>query len=187
MMRLFILSLVCLLTACTNLPKHGTPNAWLKPGVRISLPEPGIMPAINEQQLLTATVNGKPQSLIVLLNANEHQLSLAGLSSLGIRLFRLNYDKDGIHAEQSLVLPEIPPASQVLADIMLSYWPVAAWIPRLPEGWTLQDTNKIRQLHDNQGKLVTEIHYDIQNGKRRPVHVQQFIFGYDIAIQHLEE
>ncbi|MCC8366041.1 DUF3261 domain-containing protein [Xenorhabdus sp. PB61.4] len=187
MMRLFILPLVCLLAACTNLPENGSPRAWLKPGVRVSLPAPGITPAINEQQLLTATVKGKQQSLIVLLNASEDQLSLAGLSSLGIRLFKLTYDHNGIHAEQSLVLPEIPPASQVLADIMLSYWPVSSWLPLLPEGWTLQDTDNIRQLHDNKGHLITEIQYDTQNGRRYPVHVRQFIFGYDIAIQHLEE
>ncbi|CDG19161.1 DUF3261 domain-containing protein [Xenorhabdus doucetiae] len=187
MIRLFILSLTCLLAACTNSPQDGSPSAWLKPGVRVSLPEPTITPVINEQQLLTATVKGKQQSLIVLLNANEQHLSLAGLSSLGIRLFKLDYDKQGIHTEQSLVLPELPPANQVLADIMLSYWPVSAWQNRLPDGWTLKDSDNLRQLHDKKGKLITEIHYDAPNGKRRPIHVRQFIFGYDIAIQHLEE
>ncbi|MDX7997953.1 DUF3261 domain-containing protein [Xenorhabdus sp. Reich] len=190
MIRLFILSLICLLAGCTSflqsIPSH-SPSAWLKPGVRVSLPAPTITPAINEQQLLTATMKGKQQSLIVLLSANEQHLSLAGLSSLGIRLFKLDYDQNGIHAEQSIVLPELPPANQVLADIMLSYWPISAWQPRLPAGWMLKDSGNLRQLHDKDGKLITEIHYDTPNGKRRPIRVQQFIFGYDIAIQHLEE
>ncbi|MDC9595758.1 DUF3261 domain-containing protein [Xenorhabdus anantnagensis] len=187
MIRLFILSLTCLLAACTNSPQNGAPSAWLKPGVSVLLPEPTITPAINEQQLLTATVKGKQQSLIVLLSANEQHLSLAGLSSLGIRLFKLNYDQNGIHTEQSIVLPELPPANQVLADIMLSYWPVSAWQSRLPDGWVLKDSGNFRQLYDKNGKLITKIQYDSLNGKRRPIHVQQFIFGYDIAIQHLEE
>ncbi|KMJ44485.1 hypothetical protein AB204_13830 [Xenorhabdus khoisanae] len=187
MIRIVILSLVCLLAACTNFPQDSSPSAWLKPGVRVSLPGPSIAPAINEQQLLTATVKDKQQSLIVLLSANEQHLSLAGLSSLGIRLFKLDYDKNGIHTEQSIVLPELPPANQVLADIMLSYWPVSAWQTRLPSGWTLKDSGNSRQLHDKNGKLITEIHYDTANGKRRPIRVQQFIFGYNIAIQHLEE
>lgn len=187
MIRLFILSLACLLTACTNAPQNNTPSAWLKPGVRILLPKPTITPAISEQQLLTATVKGKQQSLIVLLTANEQHLSLAGLSSLGIRLFKLDYDKNGIHTEQSIILPELPPANQVLADIMLSYWPTSAWQSHLPDGWRLKDSGNFRQLNDKKGKLITEIHYDTQNGKRRPIRVQQFVFGYDIAIQHLEE
>nr|WP_244182444.1 DUF3261 domain-containing protein [Xenorhabdus beddingii] len=169
-----------------NFPQDNSPSAWLKPGVRVSLPEPKMTPAINEQQLLTATVKGKQQSLIVLLSANEHHLSLAGLSSLGIRLFKLDYDNNGIRTEQSIVLPELPPANQVLADIMLSYWPVSVWQARLPAGWTLQDSGDRRQLHDKDGKLITEIQYDTRNDKRRPIHVRQFIFGYSIAIQHLE-
>ncbi|MDX7987014.1 DUF3261 domain-containing protein [Xenorhabdus sp. 12] len=187
MIRLLILSLACLLAACTNFPQDNTPSAWLKPGVRVSLPEPTISPAINEQQLLTATVKGKQQSLIVLLSANEQHLSLVGLSSLGIRLFKLDYDKNGIHTEQSIVLPELPPANQVLADIMLSYWPISAWQTQLPAGWEIKDSGILRQLYDKSGKLITEIHYETPNGKRHPIRVQQFIFGYDIAIQHLEE
>ncbi|MEQ1975727.1 DUF3261 domain-containing protein [Xenorhabdus sp. SGI240] len=187
MTRLLILSLTCLLAACTNAPQNGPPSAWLKPGVRVLLPEPTITPAINEQQLLTATVKGKQQSLIVLLNADKQHLSLAGLSSLGIRLFKLDYDKNGVHTEQSIVLPELPPANQVLADIMLSYWPASAWQNRLPDGWRLKESGNIRQLYDKKEKLITEIYYDTQNGKRRPIRVQQFVFGYDIAIQHLEE
>ncbi|MDE1476795.1 DUF3261 domain-containing protein [Xenorhabdus bovienii] len=187
MIRLFILSLACLLAACSSFPQNGSPSAWLKPGVHVSLPAPGITPAIHEQQLLTATVKGKAQSLIVLLNADEQKLSLAGLSSLGIRLFKLDYDHNGIHAEQSIVVPEIPPANQVLADIMLSYWPTSSWQSKLPTGWTLSDTVNRRQLKDNHGQVITEIHYDTQNDQRRPIRVQQFIFGYEIAIQHLEE
>ncbi|MBD2779306.1 DUF3261 domain-containing protein [Xenorhabdus szentirmaii] len=187
MIRRFILSLTCLLAACTHFPQDNSPSAWLKPGIRVFLPAPAITPAINEQQLLTATVKGKSQSLIVLLNADAQHLSLAGLSSLGIRLFKLDYDEKGIHAEHAIVLPELPPANQVLADIMLSYWPIAAWQAQLPSGWKLQDNGNLRQLHDKEGKLITEIHYETQNGTRRPIRVQQFIFGYDIAIQHLEE
>ncbi|WP_425527725.1 DUF3261 domain-containing protein, partial [Xylella fastidiosa] len=49
---------------------------------------------------------------------------------MGIRLFLATYNETGIHTEQSIVAPELPPASQVLADVMLSHWPINAWLPQ---------------------------------------------------------
>lgn len=82
----------------------------------------GISPAVNSQQLLTGSFNGKTQSLLVMLNADDQKITLAGLSSVGIRLFLVTYDAKGLRAEQSIVVPQLPPASQVLADVMLSHW-----------------------------------------------------------------
>ncbi|QGU88069.1 DUF3261 domain-containing protein [Erwinia sorbitola] len=184
-----LLTLLCaalLLTGCAGKPDETRPQAWLKPGVRVTLPPPAIDPAFSQQQLLTGSFKGKQQSLLVMLSADGQQLTLAGLSSLGIRLFRVTYDSSGIHTEQSLILPEMPPASQVLADIMLSHWPLAAWQPRLPAGWTLTDKGDRRQLRDADGGLVTEIRYLQRGTQRLPVSVQQFAFGYHILIQNLD-
>jgi len=181
---LFSLCLMILLTACASAPK--APSAWLKPGVTARLPTPGIDPAISEQQLLTATVQGRQQSLLVLLNADRQQLTLVGLSSLGIRLFTLTYDQQGIHTVQSVVLPQLPPAGQVLADIMLSYWPLEAWRAVLPAQWTLVDEGDRRRLSDPAGNTVTEITYARVAGNRQPVSLDNRVFHYHIVIQHLD-
>ena len=174
------------LAGCSHsTPTETRPNAWLKPGVQVTLPPPGITPAVSSQQLLTGSFNGQSQSLLVLLNADEQKLSLAGLSSVGIRLFLLTYDKAGIHTEQSIVVPQLPPASQVLADVMLSHWPLAAWQTQLPKGWTLRDTGDRRELRDASGNLVTEITYLLRKGKREPISIQQHVFHYHITIQYL--
>lgn len=176
-----------LLCACANKNvEEGRPQAWLKPGVKVTLPAPGITPSFNEQQLLTGTFNGQQQSLLVMLNGDEQQLTLVGLSSIGIRLFLVTYDARGIHTEQSIVLPQLPPASQVLADIMLSHWPLARWQSQLPKGWSLRDVGDKRQLTDNKGNLITEIRYMNRDQRRVPISVQQFVFGYHIRIQHLD-
>jgi len=177
-----------LLTGCSHTTQNSDstrPQAWLQPGTKVTLPAPGITPALNSQQLLTGSFNGKSQSLLVMLNADAQKVTLAGLSSVGIRLFLATYDATGIHTEQSIVVPQLPPASQVLADVMLSHWPIDAWLPQLPKGWTLKDKGDRRELRNADGELVTEIVYLQRKGKREPISIEQHVFHYHITIQYL--
>lgn len=185
--RAVALTAALLLAGCSHSTdtQETRPQAWLQPGTRVTLPPPGISPAVSSQQLLTGSFNGQTQSLLVMLNADAHKVTLAGLSSVGIRLFLATYDESGIHTEQSIVVPQLPPASQVLADVMLSHWPIIAWQPQLPKGWTLTDTGDRRELRNASGKLVTEIVYLQRKGKREPISIEQHVFKYHITIQYL--
>ena len=185
--RAVALAAALLLAGCSHSTdtKETRPQAWLQPGTRVTLPPPGISPAVSSQQLLTGSFNGQTQSLLVMLNADAHKVTLAGLSSVGIRLFLATYDETGIHTEQSIVVPQLPPASQVLADVMLSHWPISAWQPQLPKGWTLTDNGDRRELRNASGKLVTEIVYLQRKGTREPISIEQHVFKYHITIQYL--
>ena len=185
--RLAAVMMALLLAGCSHTTNRddARPQAWLQPGTRVTLPPPGITPAIRAQQLLTGSFKGQTQSLLVMLNADGDKVTLAGLSSVGIRLFLATYDDTGIHTEQSVVMPQLPPASQVLADVMLSHWPISAWQPQLPKGWTLTDTGDRRELRNASGKLVTEIVYLQRKGKREPISIEQHVFKYHITIQYL--
>ena len=185
--RAVALTAALLLAGCSHSTntQETRPQAWLQPGTRVTLPPPGISPAVSSQQLLTGSFKGQTQSLLVMLNADAHKVTLAGLSSVGIRLFLATYDETGIHTEQSIVVPQLPPASQVLADVMLSHWPISAWQPQLPKGWTLTDTGDRRELRNASGKLVTEIVYLQRKGKREPISIEQHVFKYHITIQYL--
>lgn len=185
--RAVALAAALLLAGCSHSTdtKETRPQAWLQPGTKVTLPPPGISPAVSSQQLLAGSFNGQTQSLLVMLNADAHKVTLAGLSSVGIRLFLATYDESGIHTEQSIVVPQLPPASQVLADVMLSHWPISAWQPQLPKGWTLKDNGDRRELRNASGKLVTEIVYLQRKGKREPISIEQHVFKYHITIQYL--
>ncbi|MGV1166919.1 DUF3261 domain-containing protein [Enterobacter asburiae] len=185
--RAAALAAALLLAGCSHSTdtKETRPQAWLQPGTKVTLPPPGISPAVSSQQLLTGSFNGQTQSLLVMLNADAHKVTLAGLSSVGIRLFLATYDETGIHTEQSIVVPQLPPASQVLADVMLSHWPISAWQPQLPKGWTLTDNGDRRELRNASGKLVTKIVYLQRKGKREPISIEQHVFKYHITIQYL--
>ena len=87
--RAAALAAALLLAGCSHSTdtQETRPQAWLQPGTRVTLPPPGISPAVSSQQLLTGSFNGQTQSLLVMLNADAHKVTLAGLSSVGIRLY----------------------------------------------------------------------------------------------------
>lgn len=85
---------------------------------------------------------------MTVLEADYRQLTLVGLTPSGVRLFLVRYDQQGISTRQlsPLLTTGMPPVSQVLADVMLCYWPLASWQPQLPPGWTLRDEGPLRRL-----------------------------------------
>ncbi|RRJ95258.1 DUF3261 domain-containing protein [Opitutaceae bacterium TAV4] len=129
-----------------------------------------------------------------MLDADGRKLTLAGLSPMGLRLFLLTYEDGRITAEKLPALPaSLPPPAQVLADIMLAWWPLESWAPRLPAGWTLADDSPARRvLRDPDGNPVAEIHYRETGpaaAPRRadPVLVRHHSFGYEIRLTTLTD
>ncbi len=116
-------------------------EAFIAPGVPLSLPAPQRAEQLNRQQLLIASVKGKQYQLLTALEADQQGITLVGLMPTGARLFKVQYDQSGIHSERLIPLPgnALPPPAQVLADVMLCYWPLAEWQSRLPAGWQLVD------------------------------------------------
>lgn len=189
-MRIAMLFGLLLLTACTSQPGGGGPDnrALLTPTVSLVLPAPLRDQPLYRQQLLSARTRGGEHQLLTVLEADGRQLTLVGLTPSGIRLFRLSYDGEAIRSEQLSSLlggTALPPVAQVLADVMLGYWPLSAWQPRLPRGWRLEDEGMVRRLRDPAGKLVSEIHYREIDGEREPVRLVQHAFDYALQMEKL--
>lgn len=178
-----------LLTGCSS--QMAPPSAALDRHHTVALPAPAMTPGFYRQQLLTVTLpqqQGAGKSLLTLLAVSDKGVVLVGLSPLGVRLFRIEYDATGIRSEQLPALSALgalPPINQVLADVMLSYWPIARWQPLLPAGWTLADRGLRRELRDERGQLVSEIHYRQMGAYREPVRLWHHLFGYQLQIQTL--
>lgn len=164
------------LIACGTLDR---PRLQLNPELSIPLPAPTRDGELRRQQLLTAEVEGRSQSLSVVLEADGRSLTLVGFSLWGVRLFRVQYDGRLIDTEQLPLAKGLPPASQVLGDIMLAYWPPAAWA--LPAGWRLVDEGERRVLADGE-QIVAEIQYDGPAGRSDPVSLINHVYGYRLKI-----
>lgn len=185
-MKTLFVFVVLLLTGCSSQPIS---TAYLDKGTVMTLPAPVLAAPFYRQQLLTASVGGSNHQLMTVLEADGHQLTLVGLTPSGVRLFLVRYDQQGIETRQlsPLLTSGMPPVSQVLADVMLCYWPLASWQPQLPPGWTLRDEGLLRRLRAPDGTLVTEIRYRDADGVREPVGLQQYVFNYRLQLETLSQ
>lgn len=183
--RVLLLSgFLFLLAGCSS---RIEPVAALAPGVSIPLPPPHCEQPFQRDQLLAATVDGFTHQLQTALDVADGKITLVGLSPVGARLFKVVYSEEEISAEQLIPLADLPPPSQVLADIMLGYWPIQAWQPLLPKGWSLRDdTPAVRTLRDAEENVVEEIFYLRQNGRREPVRIKHHLFHYEIFLENLD-
>lgn len=184
--------LVLWLAGCASMsqPEQARPEANLTQDVVVQLPSPTRQTPLHVEQILTAQVKGQSNghSLLVVMEADGQKLSLVGFSLLGVRLFRVEYGMTGIRVEQLAALAAIgalPPVNQVLADVLLSYWPREAWQAVLPAGWRLIDQPLRRELRNEKGELVSEITYQLQAKERNPVRLWQHAFDYQLTIQTL--
>lgn len=185
-MRPLFAFIILLLAGCSSQP---TPTAYLDKGTVMTLPAPVLAAPFYRQQLLTASVGESTHQLMTVLEADGRQLTLVGLTPSGVRLFLVRYDQQGISTRQlsPLLTTGMPPVSQVLADVMLCYWPLASWQPQLPPGWTLRDEGPLRRLRAPNGTLVTEIRYRDVDGVREPVGLQQHVFHYRLQLETLSQ
>ncbi|WP_392558853.1 DUF3261 domain-containing protein [Orbus mooreae] len=179
--------LVILLTACAK-PSTSATETWLTKETKVNLPSPILGQTYHDQQLLTFNYNGQQNSLIVLVDVNNDTLNVVGLSTLGIRLFKIEYHDNVITTEQYIFIKELPPASQILSDIMLSIYPIQTWLAVLPAKWQLVDDKYHRKLLNDKHEIVIDITYQkpLSSQIRKPSNIEHKVFNYQIAIESME-
>lgn len=185
--RLFwvILPIILLLTACVA---KSPMDVWFTKEVKVHLPLPKMRQTYHDQQLLTFNHEGQTHSLITLVDIDDNKLTVVGLSALGIRLFKIEYNGTQILTEQNIFIKELPSAAQILSDIMLSLIPIQEWQQVLPMNWKVIDQGLQRKLLNDKHETIIEINYNqpASNEIRKPILIKHHIFGYQISIQSME-
>ncbi|MDF7670608.1 DUF3261 domain-containing protein [Orbaceae bacterium ESL0721] len=159
------------------------PSAWLTKTVKVNLPDPRFPRPFTANQLLTFYTHDKTDTLFSLIEADQDKLTIIGLSTLGVKLFHITYQKSLIETKQYLPLPQTPPVVQILSDIMLTILPIDEWQKVLPNGWSIVEKGAFRYLQEN-GKNIIIIKYDkdIDDPLRKPISIEHTVFGYRINI-----
>jgi len=185
-LNLTLLLLSMLISACSFQPKS---EAWLTKETKVNLPKLDLNQNYHDQQLLTFKYNNQENSIITIVDIKDNHLTVMGLSTIGIRLFEIQYNGSEVKAKQHIFIQQLPPPEQVLSDIMLSILPTAAWKKVLPTDWQLIDEGLSRTLINDRHETIINITYNKQptNVIRKPIKIEHAVFSYQIAIQSMEK
>ncbi|MGC7559758.1 DUF3261 domain-containing protein [Pasteurella sp. PK-2025] len=151
---------------------------------QIALPSLDQAPTLYQQQLLRIHYpeqkNHAP--VLVVLQSSPQHIALTVLSTLGIKLAQAQYNGREIKVENQPLLAKMPPANQVLGDILFTLLPPQSW--QLPEGWKMTEQHNQRFLYDPQHRLVMRVTYK-NTQPIQPVLLENVPFNYQIHIETL--
>ncbi|MCW8328970.1 DUF3261 domain-containing protein [Photobacterium sp. SDRW27] len=188
---LFTGFLLAAMTGCvsTSAPQQPLQNqVEIAPGTRVTLPEPAELgETLTASQLISAQWQDQTNQLPVQLEVSPDKVVLAGFSSWGSRILSLSYQNKAIETQVLPGLGEtLPKPEQVLFNLMLTLWPAESWEqPLMASGWQLKETSQYRQLIDDKGNIVIEIHYNAMPHLDGEILFTNKKLGYVISIKTL--
>ncbi len=177
--RCAALLLPLLLAACASTPM---PPASAR--LQLQLSPVSLGASISLQQHLKVERYGRSDELDTVLEIDPQQLNLVGLA-FGQRVMTLQYDGKELKTWRHLMLPKQVQGDDVLRDIQLTLWPVAAIRAGLPPGWELQesDDGSLRRTLLQDHEVVTQIDYPDRKAWSGTVILTNLRYHYKLTIQ----
>ncbi|SEH50012.1 DUF3261 domain-containing protein [Magnetospirillum fulvum] len=116
------------LAACAAPPPPPEPGrVTIAPGITLALPSPAALGrSVDAVQIVTARHRGDSFVFEGRLSVEPERLLLVGTDSLGRRAMTVTWSQGQISVERAAWLPDSLRPENILADIVLLYWPEAA-------------------------------------------------------------
>ena len=156
-MRRLIVSLCCLvLVACVASPPLAE-RVTVAPGITLDLPRPGDLGrSVEAVQMVTARHGDDRFVFEGRLSVGPERLLLVGSDSLGRRALTVSWSRGRMEVERAAWLPDSLHPENILADIVLLYWPEAvvrrhlsgAGLTRTATGRAIDDVIAVSWLGD---------------------------------------
>lgn len=179
-MRLRLLSLslaAAVLAACGIAPQKAVPAEF-------ALLTPAMLGATRGALQIVHGAFGKNDvDFQCVVDVNPQQVTLVGLSALGLRWFSLRYDGLALEAETSSQAPELLKPRRVLADLQFALWPLPALQQALVDSaWQVTEPAPATRRLRRDGQLIAEVHYTGADPWQGRLWLSNFEFGYTLAI-----
>lgn len=127
----------------------------------LQLPPASLGRSLSLNQRLGFSIPGKEsadsRTVDAMLEVEAPTLKLAVLA-FGRRVYGLTWDGQKLEEQRSVGVPAELQGPTVARDIQLVFWPFEAIRAALPEGWTLEDSERRRAIL-REGTTVVEVEY----------------------------
>lgn len=110
-------------------------------------------------QKIQAHYRQQQYTLIMQTQATPQQITMAGLTPTGTRLFSLTFDGTAVSDWKSPLFTAPFDGRYVLADFSLATFSLAQLRTALPNNVTLEENNHVRLLKNAQNTVVVRIEY----------------------------
>jgi len=166
------------LAACGLTPPPPEPGrVMIAPGITLSLPSPAALGrSVDAVQIVTARHQGDSFVFEGRLSVGPERLLLVGTDSLGRRAMTVTWSDGKITVERAAWLPETLRPENILADIVLLYWPEAAVRPALT-GADLTEQTGERRVGD---AILVSWQGDPWNGT---AHLRNRVWEYELDVR----
>ncbi|ASU39678.1 hypothetical protein hmeg3_16240 [Herbaspirillum sp. meg3] len=169
-----------LLSACSTAPTLPEPPAT-SARLHLQLAPASLGTSLSLQQHLTVERAGRTDEIDTVLEIEPDHLHLVGLA-FGQRVMTLAYDGKELKTWRHFMLPKEVQGEDVLQDVQLTLWPVAAIRAALPAGWALEEKDMQRTLLLNH-EVVTQIDYPDRKAWGGKVILTNLRYHYKLTIQ----
>ncbi len=192
------LALVLLLCACTTISVDEDPQnvaasnaVQIAPGVSLSMPSPADLGrSVEATQLVTAHYGDQTFAFEAHINATPERFLLVGLDLMGRTLMTIDWTRHKISYETAPWVPAQLRPENILADIVLLYWPDSAVKNALAKSsGKLVTASGVRTIMSGD-KQIWQANYaskpkdDPWSGQ---LHYRNLAWGYDFTVQSTEE
>jgi hypothetical protein len=187
MKAIAVAAFLSLLVGCA-LPPEVPPTSGevaLAPGISLSLPAPADLGRkVEAVQWVAARYRGNLLTFEARLAVDGDALVLVGSDAMGRRLLTLRWTGTAITVtDRADELPDDLRPENILADILLIYWPETALRPHL-KGATVRDADGVRSIRSGDAEIIRIVREgDGWSGRAR---LDNLAWAYDLDIRSAE-
>jgi hypothetical protein len=157
------------------------------PDLFLTLPKPSSLGrSLEASQLVTAHYGDQTYVFEGHLSATPDRLLLLGLDSMGRKAMTISWSNDGLHAETAPWLPEQLHPENMLADIVMIYWPADQVNAALKaSGGHVTTSAHGRSIANAKGEVI-QADYSGDDPWNGSLHYSNLAWGYALDVQSVE-
>lgn len=156
-------------------------EAPLGNGLVLTLPlEPG-GPRFSAMQTVSAQYGEVRGVFQAVLQVNPQTANIVITAAEGPRLVTINWDRAGVREERTVFAPESVKGINVLSDIFVSVWPIAAVRAAMPPGVTVTETDRLRQVKQGD-HVILEVETQLRNSRQLRQELRSLDNGYTLRV-----